>query len=121
MSRKHHECYSNMPSVYTGTGCGVTTGGFGLVGITLLILIILQFGKTGLIKGHKNKCEEEEYDDYDNEGEEYDRDCEDEDEEDERYEEDDYKEERGHEPLVDNGILFIIALFYLSCCGKRWC
>lgn len=118
MSRKHHECCSNMPCVYTGTGYGAKTGGFGLVGVTLLILIILQFGKAGFHKGHKNRCEEE-YDEYDNEGEEYDKDYEDEYEEDEHYEESNHKEKRCHESLIDNGILFIIALFYLSCCGKK--
>ena len=119
MSSKHYECCSNMP-IYNGVGCGAKSSSSGLVGVTLLILIILQFGKTGFYKGHKNKCEDE-YEEDDNEDEEYDKDCEDEYEEDEHYEKCDHKEKRCHEPLIDNGILFIIALFYLSCCSKRWC
>jgi hypothetical protein len=136
MSRKHYECCSYQPCYYGGSNYGTKGGSFGLVGITVLILIILQFTKKGCCKDHKDRYEcDEEYDEYDKEceeeydeyDEEDDKECEEEyDEEyDEEYcdsEEKDYKERKKDcSPLVDNGILFIIALFYLSCCGKRCC
>lgn len=60
--------------------------------LIILILIILQFSK------HNNKYDDDYDDDYEDEHE--DEEC-----------------KKGHKGIIDNGILFIIALFYLSCCG----
>jgi hypothetical protein len=121
MSRKHYECCSYQPSYSGGAGYGAKGGNIGLVGIAILILVILQFKKGGSCKDHKKKCDyDDEYEvDYDDD---YDKDHDDDyDEEYDECEEDHKERDRGSKPLVDNGILFIIALFYLSCCGKKCC
>ena len=71
--------------------------------LIILILIVLQFAK-------RNK--KHDYDDDDCDYEEGSR---------RRYDKDDYDEDDCYDgKQVDNGLLFIIALFFLSCagCGK---
>lgn len=106
MSRKSCECNKpvNPFPAYGQVGCGCEqSNSFGLPILIILILVLLQFGKGGFLGGRKEcECSEHDY------VEEYRDDCEEEHEECER-------------PIIDNGILFIIALFYLSCCGRKFC
>lgn len=76
--------------------------------LVILILIVLQFGKMGR-KDCDKECDYEE--DYEKD---YDEECD--------YEEDkEYEHEHEHKSFgfdgIDNGILFIIAIFFLACCG----
>lgn len=104
MSRKRYES-CNLPVNYSECGCMSGNRGscISLPALVILILILLQFGKKDKCKkDYDDECEEE-YDDYDD------------------YEEEKKEYKGRHDTLVDNGILFIIALFFLACCSKKWC
>lgn len=78
--------------------------------LVILILIVLQFSKCNdTCKKDNDECD---YDDHDDHGDDYD----DDDEHDECDEEED-KCCKHDNQQVGNGILFIIALFFLSCAG----
>ena len=101
--RKYDEC-CNKPYVTSCYGGYEGMKGLGLPILAILILVLLKFGR--------GKCKEEQYEDE----------CDDEDYDDEKDCDDENSRSRCHEnPIVDNGILFIIALFFLSCCTKKIC
>lgn len=101
--RKYDEC-CNTPYVSSYYGGNEGMKGFGLPILAVLILVLLQFGR--------GKCKEERDEDE----------CDEDDYEDEKDCDDEKSRSRYHkEPIVDNGILFIIALFFLSCCTKKIC
>jgi hypothetical protein len=123
MSKKRYESCCCQPYGYQscGIGCGSQTGsGIGLPALVILILILLQFNR----KGERCKVDyvkdcDDDYNDHDHcdvEYDDYDKDCDDDYVKDNRCE-----HKKGYDQVVDNGILFIIALFYLSCCSKRFC
>lgn len=102
MSRYRYEQCPCQTAGYGTYGGGFEGKGFGFSTLIILILIILQFGKGKCGCSYDKVCDQ----DYDKD---YDKDC-------------DYEKDYGYDKkrckgAVDNGILFIIAIFFLACCG----